>query len=450
MQAVFQGGVQDKDDQNGIIKLMNIKTFTTRLSCILIMVGWMPFHAFTSAAQEPERPAGMVPEIPAEERWEVEKEEAPAGMIPALTGFNVNDLGFMKALRIQTGAWLDQGVNWNPQNPSDRFNGPVTFDDRTNNYQLNQFNLFLERATNKEGDAYDLGFRGEVILGTDARFTQATGLDVSLGEVSDYYGVAAPQLYIEGFAPWGRGLTLKGGHFYTLIGYEVVPASGNFFYSHAYTMQYGEPFTHTGALLTYPLTANLTITGGAVNGWDNWDVNPGRFSGIGALNWVSADENTSLALSGISGPDKVSDDNLAVYSVVLVHKFLEKFTGVLQHDNGFLENGAADGGTARWYGVNSYLFYDVTDKLATGLRFEWFRDADGVRVVGIGFDGRANNCCPGVAANYYELTAGVNWNPLAWLRIRPEVRFDFSTTPVFDDASQRNQVLFAIDAVVTF
>ena len=41
---------------------------------------------------------------------------------------------------------------------------------------------------------------------------------------------------------------IKLGHFYTPIGYEVVPANGNFFYTHAYTMQYGEPFTHTGVL----------------------------------------------------------------------------------------------------------------------------------------------------------------------------------------------------------
>ena len=54
-----------------------------------------------------------------------------------------------------------------------------------------------------------------------------------------------PQAYAEvGY----NDLTVKVGHFYTIIGYEVVPAPDNFFYSHAYTMQYGEPFTHTGML----------------------------------------------------------------------------------------------------------------------------------------------------------------------------------------------------------
>ncbi len=425
----------------------------------LIMAGWVPFHASVTLAQEPEKPADMTYQEGLEKAERVAEEvKEPEEMIPALTGFDVNELGFMKAWRIQTGAWLDQGVNWNPQNPRPKFNGPVTFDDVANNYQLNQFNLYIERPTDKEGNHYDLGFRGEVILGTDARFIQATGLEISAekqifleDDGPPYYGVAAPQLYIEGFAPWGRGLTLKGGHFYTPIGYEVVPANGNFFYSHAYTFQYGEPFTHTGALLSYPITDNLTLTAGAVNGWDNWNFNPGRFSGIGAINWVSADEKTSLALSGISGPDKVSDQNLSLYSLVLIHKFLEKFTGVIQHDNGFLEDGAPDGSTAQWYGINSYLFYDVSDKLATGVRFEWFRDDDGVRVASImTVSGVRNPCCPGVAANYYEITGGVNWKPKPWLRIRPELRFDWSTEPVFDNNTDQTQFLFAVDAVVTF
>jgi len=46
-------------------------------------------------------------------------------------------------------------------------------------------------------------------------------------------------------------------------------------------MQYAEPFTHTGVLFSYPLTGNVTLTAGAVNGWDNWDMNPERFSGLG-------------------------------------------------------------------------------------------------------------------------------------------------------------------------
>lgn len=61
------------------------------------------------------------------------------------------------------------------------------------------------------------------------------------------------------------------GHFYTIIGNEVVTAPDNFFYSHAYTMQYGEPFTHTGGLASWS-GEKVTVHGGVVNGWDKFDA----------------------------------------------------------------------------------------------------------------------------------------------------------------------------------
>ena len=81
------------------------------------------------------------------------------------------------------------------------------------------------------------------------------------------YGSAIPQLYLE--AGYGD-LSCKVGHFYTIIGYEVVTAPDNFFYSHAYTMYNSEPFTHTGALvLPTRLVTDMTIYGGYVFGWDS-------------------------------------------------------------------------------------------------------------------------------------------------------------------------------------
>ena len=76
-----------------------------------------------------------------------------------------------------------------------------------------------------------------------------------------------PQLYGE---LGSQELNVKFGHFYTLIGMKLFLQSGTF-YTHAYTMQYGEPFTHTGVLGTWVPNDQLTIIGGITNGWDNWD-----------------------------------------------------------------------------------------------------------------------------------------------------------------------------------
>ena len=61
---------------------------------------------------------------------------------------------------------------------------------------------------------------------------------------------------------------MKVGHFFTPLGYEVVPVTGNFFYSHSLTMFNSEPFTHTGVLGTYTANDCMTYYAGWTLGWD--------------------------------------------------------------------------------------------------------------------------------------------------------------------------------------
>ena len=219
-----------------------------------------------------------------------------------------------------------------------------------------------------------------------------------------------PQLYGE---LGNQTLNVKFGHFYTLIGYEVVPAIGNFFYTHAYTMQYGEPFTHTGVLGTWVPNDQLSIIGGVTNGWDNWDnglptpgnPGPGKTSNasfLGAVTFSSSDGSQALtiacssgneangALTGLGGQDLIG--NRTVTSVVYTNEFTDKLTYVYQSDFGYAADAGNPGlryyqtqgqqnGSAYWYGANQYLFYNFTDYLIGGLRFEWFRDNNGTRVV---------------------------------------------------------------------
>ena len=67
----------------------------------------------------------------------------------------------------------------------------------------------------------------------------------------------------------GHGnFSIKGGHFFTLVGYEVVTAPDNFFYSHALTMFNSEPFTHTGARRDLRRRRQPQVYGGWTLGWD--------------------------------------------------------------------------------------------------------------------------------------------------------------------------------------
>lgn len=399
-----------------------------------------------------------------------------------LNSSNVQAGGMIEELTkdssIVVGAWANLGVTYNAENPKDNFNGPVTFDDRANEFQLNQLNAFIQRAVATEGDAIDVGGRVDIMFGTDAFFTQAYGVpgaDLGTGRPLDrgtwdlgllgegsannrFYGLAVPQAYLEAYLPVGNGLNLKAGHFYTPIGYETVPAPDNFFYSHAYTMQFGEPFTHTGFMGNYAIDGNWAVmagavTGSATGGWDgSFDQQLGNWAGLFGTTWTSTSKATSLNVSGTYGDrSELGSDVWALYSIVLKHDINAKTHLVLQHDHGFADSLITAKGVAdtEWYGLNSHLYYDVQDDIKIGIRGEWFRDQNGVRVCSSARS--ANIGC--AAGTYYAVTAGVTWKPKTWLSLRPNIRYDWideSSFRPFDAGNKTEQLLFSADMTVTF
>jgi hypothetical protein len=438
--------------------------------------------------------------VPAEEPGAKTAESEPvnwtdAGGLAEALGANINEMSFMKNNNLKFGGWIESSVSANFHSSPDKYNGPVTFNDRTGELQMNQLYLYLQKAVNVNGDAFDFGGRVDFMYGTDAIFTQAYGSpafdpqtgapinrghwDLHLSSHEDrFYGIALPQVYAEFNLPVGNGVSVKAGHFYTPIGYEVVTAPDNFFVTKPYTMQYGEPFTHTGILGSYTVNSNWSVSAGAVTGsntggWDgNWDRDLGNWAFLGGVTWTSSDAATSLALTSTAG-ERAEDSSSAwaVYSLVGKHNFTDKLHYIIQHDHGFADNvitgnGLSSGrGTenARWYGINQYLLYDINDKVSAGLRAEWFRDHNGFRILGPGRCVAATNaggnyaCGPDFAnylwegSNYYAVTAGLTYKPAKWLNLRPNIRYDWTDkTAAFSGGTRSDQLLFTADVVVTF
>ncbi|MBA0916850.1 MAG: porin [Nitrosomonadaceae bacterium] len=411
--------------------------------------------------------------------------------------------------RIEIGGWMNGGATFNPSHSTYGYNGPVTFGDRANQAQLNQFNIFLKRDVVNSGKSWDLGFRADFMFGTDAIFTQAYGnptVDPTTGNVhstrGDWdlnilntgrnYGVALPQAFVEIYAPIANGLTIKAGHFYTPIGFESVPAPNNFFYSHAYTMQYGEPFTHTGVLTHYNVDKNIVfmsgaITGSGTGGWDgNFNRNMSNWGGIGGITYTTDDKRSSLNIAGTGSHQSARNNAFwGMFSVVAKHMITPKTHFILQHDHGYADNvlgaGQTTPGQAQWYGINTHLYQDVLHDLSIGVRGEWFRDRDGFRVwqpgrVSAGINGMdlsslhsfpvhgAGNLASSQAADYYAITIGANWKPAKRLKIdtkalqqfnvRPNIRYDradsLTQAAYRPFGGQKDQVLFSMDFTLPF
>ncbi|QGJ69526.1 Secreted protein containing DUF1597 [Planctomycetales bacterium 10988] len=309
------------------------------------------------------------------------------------------------------GGWIQAGYH----------DGSTTlFNDRPDEINLHQAWAYIERVA--DGSCgLDFGFRFDAMYGIDGTDTQAFGnvpgrWDYLNGFDHGPQSWALPQAYVE--AAYGD-LSVIAGHFYTLIGYEVVTAPDNFFYSHALTMYNAEPFTHTGALATYSASDDLTIYGGYTFGWDTGfdDFNGDASSFLGGASY-SVTEDVALTYILTAGDFGWRGEGYS-HSVVADWSVTDNLNYVIQSDLVRADEFDA-------VGVNQYLFYSITDCLAVGARGEWFK-SDGV--------------------SFYEITYGVNYSPIANMTIRPEYRHQWSPTDAADFAD--NDV-FGVDAYVTF
>ncbi len=360
-----------------------------------------------------------------------------------------------RALQLHFDGWVNAGVTYNPTQPGDRYNGPVSFSDRANELQLNQLYLYMERKPLAESRAWQFGGRLDFMFGSDAVFTRSLG---DPGEHWDaqllhdrIYGIALPQAYVEIVPPEHYRVKVKIGEFYTIVGNEAVIAPENFFHSHSYTMQYGEPFSHTGLLTEYRLTDALVMKAGAVTGshlggWDGgFQYGLNNWAFVGSLQWTPEAQNYTVLLSGTHGHLRGSgDQDINLYSAVLHLDPTARWHAVLQFDNGWITAGK-EATASEWHGLVGYLTYDITDRLAAGLRAEWFRDDDGARVT----TSAREPLVTLPAANYYGLTLGLNWKPGSRFVIRPSVRYDVSdANNAFAAGGADDQWLFSIDAIV--
>jgi len=317
-------------------------------------------------------------------------------------------------LGMKIGGWFQAGYH-NKQTPNSAARGDLgAFNDVPGTINLQQSWIYAERVANGE-DGWDWGFRGDLVYGTDAQKTQAFGGDDWDNDWDNgVYGWALPQAYFE--IANGR-TSVKVGHFFTLVGYEVVTAPDNFFYSHSLTMFNSEPFTHTGALATWT-GDNITLYGGWTAGWDTGfeQFNDGsNFLGGFSVNLLEDVAFTYILTAGNFG--RRGDDGYS-HSLLFDVTLTDNLTYILQSD--FVR---VDSTGDEDVGINQYLIYSFNDCIGVGARVEWWQDD---------------------FASQYEATFGVNVRPHANFVLRPEIRHDWNPGANFD------QTTFGIDGIFTF
>ena len=311
------------------------------------------------------------------------------------------------------------------------------FNTRPDEVQLQQGWAYIEKEADGS-NGLGIGGRFDAIYGTDGPNTQAFGAGRGWDNGFDNgrdYGFALPQAYLE--AAYGD-VSVKVGHFYTIIGYEVVTAPDNFFYSHAYTFNFSEPFTHTGALATMNVSDDLTVWSGYTLGWDSgFNDNGDAFLGGFSTSLTDRLTVTYATTFGRFGEARFNGvEKGYMHSIVTDFALTDSLQLISQSD--YLDTEEADGTPAReTFGLNHYLIKTINDCWAVGGRFEWWSVDE--------FNGAA------VDADVYALTLGVNYKPHANVVIRPEVRWDWDDDLFVGlEDGDVDQFTFGIDSIFLF
>ncbi len=311
----------------------------------------------------------------------------------------------------KVGGWSDVGYHTSNNAGLGVFgNGvPANFNNYDGRVQLQQQWFYAEKiADGSKG--LGLGGRMDYIYGTDGPDTQAFGRPDNHWDNpwdnGGAYGHAIPQLY--GEIAYGD-MSLKVGKFFTLIGNEVVQATGNFFYSRQFTFYNAQPFTHTGALAQYKVDENTTIWNGYVQGWDSGFKDNGDAYLGGAKRTLATGQTLSLhSVLGRFSDHPAFQERGTGHCLILTTPLTEKLTHINQVDYLFTNN-AAGVGLRNTFGNINYLIYQLNDTWSLGQRFEWFNYSSEV-------NGIKN-------ADIYNHTVGVNYRPMKNLVFRPEVRW---------------------------
>jgi hypothetical protein len=145
------------------------------------------------------------------------------------------------------------------------------------------------------------------------------------------------------------------------------------------------------------------------------------------------DEERALTYVGVFGPEPnfsgvnpstgplpangVGFTNRYLQTLVFTRKFSEDVLGVIQSDFGTQHDAVVAGQTAKWYGINTYLYWNQTCRCQWGANFEWFRDQGG--------------CRSGEDQTLVGFTGTVEWRPVESVAFQVEYRHDLSSKEVF-------------------
>src|SRR5438477_4079524 len=233
--------------------------------------------------------------------------------------------------RLAVYGWVEAGFTGNVDAPKDNQNFGRLFDDRSNEFVMNQAVITAERALDPKV-GFDWGFKLQLMFGTDARFIHSLGLlDHTMR--SSLYQPDIPEAYLSLHLPilTDGGVDVKLGKFVTLEGAETIDPRTNPFYSHSYIFNFGIPFNHTGALFTLHTNSWLDFIAGVTRGvYTSIDDNNDRPAFHGGVGLNFNEGKIAVLASTHIGPETSHNNTELRYlnDVTFTWKITNKLTAI--------------------------------------------------------------------------------------------------------------------------
>jgi hypothetical protein len=323
---------------------------------------------------------------------------------------------------IRTFGWVEGGYTG-----ASTGRGLISVEPRTNRFGdeflLNQIGWAIQKPLKQ--DQFDWGFNMGYFAGSDAALGAAKG-GIGWPAQNSKFGQDFRDLYVQFHLPvlTDGGVDLKVGRMNTIIGYNGFLAPYRPFYSSDYQFFYSQDGAFTGFLFDWHVNKQLDIWSGMTLGANTFFTlrSNNSYCYIGQVNyWLTEEQKTRLTASVYTGPNSIfaapnlggTDDTTVELRVQ--HNWNARFMQVLQNNMGWDRNTPV--GTGSWYGLYLISIYHLDTDWDLQCRAEWFDDVKGTRT--------------GVNTDYAEVTLGLNWHPIKYVEIRPEIRGDFSGAPAF-------------------
>ncbi len=313
-------------------------------------------------------------------------------------------------------------------------------------YLFNELGFVLQKPLRR--DQFDWGVFVRYYAGANAATGQPLG-GIGSTITNQRFSQDLRDLYLEAHLPvlTEGGLDVRVGRMNSIIGYNGFLAPYRPFYSNDYQFFYLQDGAFTGFLTNLHVSDRLEFWNGMTLGANTFFTKRSQdsFCYIGQLNyWLTDERKTRLTASVYLGPDALfSAPGLngtfdSMVELRVQQNWSERFTQVVQCNMAWDSNTPV--GTSGAYGVYTQGMFHLSPTVDLNLRGEWFQDTHGTRT--------------GFAANYAETTIGLNWHPISYLELRPEIRGDFADAATFggggNPGGNFSQLTGGISALIKF